>query len=206
VVIRRSLLALMAATILAGCDPGMDRGKRLKPYEATPQVADMRSAWPLPPDTVPYGSELYDEAFRTGLDESGVHAERFPFVVTPEILARGHERYRIFCSTCHGITGKGDGPVVRHGFPVPHSFHDREMMEMSPAQIVQVIVFGDGPMPTYAARVTPPDRWAIAAYVLAMQGRRHPDLGGISEDVLRLYEVREVSPPAPPLVSPEQPW
>lgn len=204
--IRRSLLALLTTFALVGCDPGMDRGKRLKPYEATPQVADLRSAWPLPPGTVPYQSELYDEAFRTGLDESGVHAEGFPFAITPEILARGHERYRIFCSTCHGLTGKGDGSVVRHGFPEPHSFHDMEMMEMSPAHIVHTIVFGDGPMPSYAARVTPPDRWAIAAYVLAMQGRRHPDLEGISEDVSRLYEVREVSPQAPPSVPPEQRW
>jgi hypothetical protein len=202
-VIGRSLLALLAASALIGCDPGMDRGKRLKPYEATEQVADLRSAWPLPPDTVPYRSALYDEAFRTGRDESGAHAEGFPFVVTPEILARGHQRYRIFCSTCHGVTGKGDGPVVRHGFPEPQSFHE---MEVSPSQIVHVIAFGDGPMPSYARRVTPPDRWAIAAYILAMQGRRHRDFESISEEVLRMYEVREVSPQAPPVVPPEPSW
>jgi mono/diheme cytochrome c family protein len=91
--------------------------------------------------------------------------------VTRDVMARGEERFRAFCSPCHGSSGRGDGTVVSRGFPPPPSYHEERLLSLSPEQIVQVITNGKGRMFPYADRVLPEERWAIAHYVKALQAR-----------------------------------
>jgi len=87
-------------------------------------------------------------------------------LMTAEVLARGEQRYDIFCAPCHGFAGYGDGMVVERGFPAPPSFHD---LDLTPRRIVDVISEGAGRMLPMAERIPPSDRWAIAAYVKALE-------------------------------------
>jgi mono/diheme cytochrome c family protein len=98
--------------------------------------------------------------------------------MTRQVLIRGEERYDIFCAPCHGFAGDGDGMVVQRGFPAPPSFHDEPRLNLTTGQIVEVISHGTGRMLPMAERIPPPDRWAIAAYVKALQlSRRAPGPG-----------------------------
>jgi mono/diheme cytochrome c family protein len=93
----------------------------------------------------------------------------FPFLVTKEVLDRGQERYQIYCSMCHGLTGYGDGMIVRRGFRQPPSYHDDRLRNEPVGHFFDVITNGWGAMPDYAAQIPPEDRWAIIAYIRALQ-------------------------------------
>ncbi|MDT7604739.1 MAG: hypothetical protein QOF61_2736 [Acidobacteriota bacterium] len=93
----------------------------------------------------------------------------FPFPVTKEVLDRGQERYQIYCSMCHGLTGYGDGMIVRRGFRRPPSYHDDRLRSEPVGHFFDVITNGWGAMPDYAAQIPPEDRWAIIAYIRALQ-------------------------------------
>ncbi len=108
-------------------------------------------------------------------------ATTFPFPVTRETLDRGQERYEAFCAMCHGLTGEGDGMVVRRGFKRPTSYHEDRLRQAPVGHIFDVITNGYGVMPRYAAQVTPRDRWAIAAYIRALQLSRGASLDDIPE-------------------------
>ena len=95
--------------------------------------------------------------------------EKFPFPVTQEIVKRGQQRYQIFCSLCHGMTGNGDGMIVRRGFRRAASFHDERLRQAPVGHYFDAITNGWGAMPSYAAQIAPHDRWAIVAYVRALQ-------------------------------------
>jgi mono/diheme cytochrome c family protein len=90
-------------------------------------------------------------------------------LMTRDVLARGQTRYEIFCTPCHGFSGDGDGMAVQRGFPAPPSFHTRVRRDMAPERIVYAITNGFGRMLPMAERIPPADRWAIAAYVKALQ-------------------------------------
>jgi mono/diheme cytochrome c family protein len=96
-----------------------------------------------------------------------------PPPATPALLARGRERFDIYCAPCHGLAGDGDGVIVAHGFPRPPSYHDRRLLTAPAQQLYDVITKGYGVMYSYAASVEPRDRWAIVAYVRALQLSRH---------------------------------
>ena len=95
----------------------------------------------------------------------------FPFPITEEVLTRGQERYNAYCTACHGMTGEGDGMVVRRGFRHPPSFHSEQLQEgnASAAHFFDVITNGWGAMPDYAAQISAEDRWKIIAYIRALQ-------------------------------------
>ncbi|HUE46544.1 MAG TPA: cytochrome c [Aestuariivirgaceae bacterium] len=102
-------------------------------------------------------------------------------LLTRDLLARGQTRYEIFCTPCHGFAGDGDGMVVQRGFPAPPSFHTEVRRDMAPERIVSAITNGFGRMLPMAERIPPADRWAIAAYVKALQlARQSP--GDAAED------------------------
>src|SRR5438067_9614077 len=94
---------------------------------------------------------------------------QLPVSLTPQLLARGRERYDIYCSMCHGRTGNGNGMIVQRGFPVPPSYHIDRLRNAPIGHFYDVITNGYGVMYSYAARVEPADRWAIAAYIRALQ-------------------------------------
>lgn len=148
---------LWLVLLLAGCRQQMADQPKYTPMEASRFFADGQSARPLVPGTVPRGTSAAKES---------------P-VLTRALLLRGQERYDIYCSPCHGLAGYGDGMIVQRGFPHPPSLHDPRLRAAPPEHFYRVITEGFGVMYSYADRVEPADRWAIAAYVRALQLSQH---------------------------------
>lgn len=162
------LLCLAVALAAGGCRQDMHDQPRYKPLAASEFFADGRSARPLVEGTVARGQLRVDQHYYAG--RSGDQfVTTFPFAVTREVLERGRERYDIFCSPCHGRLGFGDGMVVRRGFRPPPSFHIERLREEPAGHYFDVITSGFGAMASYAAKVQPADRWAITAYIRALQ-------------------------------------
>lgn len=155
----RAFLLLAALLILSGCGESMDQQNRLKTYgQGKP------TGWPAagealspPAGTVPQGAVARDAIL--------AHPPR----ISLALLQRGHQRYDIYCAACHGLTGAGDGMVVAEGFPAPANFENPKQMSASASHIVDVIGHGYGRMYAFADRVEPEDRWAITAYIRALQ-------------------------------------
>jgi mono/diheme cytochrome c family protein len=149
--------AVLALLLLGGCDLSMQ-----KQAKGNPQSSD--TLWPGGPPRAapPEGTIATDQAARDA-------ALATPPPLTAALVDRGQERYEIFCAECHGAQGRGDGMIVRRGFPQPPSFHAARLVAAPPAYIVNVITHGHGVMYSYADRVDPRDRWAIAAYVKVLQ-------------------------------------
>lgn len=117
------------------------------------------------------------------------NVDTFPFPVTEEVINRGQERYTIFCSMCHGLTGYGDGMVVRRGYKRPTSYHDERLRGERIGHFYDVITNGWGSMPNYAAQITPRDRWAIAAYIRTLQLSQGARLEDVPEAERRQIET-----------------
>ena len=160
-------LVLLAAAVTA-CRQDMHDQPKLKPLRESEMFADGRSARPLVAGTVARGMLHEDEAFFTGRTEGGFVSEP-PGKVTSELLLRGRERFEVFCSPCHGRTGRGDGMVVQRGFKKPSSYHVDRLRQMPIGYFYDVMTNGFGAMSDYAGQVPPTDRWAIAAYVRTLQ-------------------------------------
>ncbi len=141
---------------------------RFEALEASTLFGDGQSARPLIPGTVARGHLQTDEHFYTG-KTNGDLAVTFPSPVTREILERGRERFDIFCSPCHSRLGDGQGMVVRRGFRPPPSFQIPRLREAPVGHLFDVITNGFGGMASYASRISHQDRWAIVAYVRALQ-------------------------------------
>ncbi len=165
-------LAVILMLGLAACGPNMQDQPKYKPQAASAFFADGRAARPPVADTVARGQAQTDSYYATGL-VNGTPVAAFPAPVTREQLERGHERYDIYCAVCHGLTGYGDGMIVQRGFPPPPSFHSDALREAPVGHFYDVITNGYGVMYPYASRVAPDDRWAIAAYIRALQLSQH---------------------------------
>lgn len=147
---------LLPLVLLAGCNQNMVQQPRYDDYERSALTAD-GSAMQAPPDgTVAQDAPLY-----------AAQAKRPP--LTPALLARGKERFEIYCSMCHGYDGRGDGIVPARGFPKPPSYLEARLVQAPASHFYDVITHGYGVMYAYADRVNPRDRWAIAAYIRALQ-------------------------------------
>jgi mono/diheme cytochrome c family protein len=159
---------LAAAVLVAGCRQDMHDQPKFKPYAKSDFFADQRSARPLVEGTVARGHLDDDTLLVTGKAD-GKPADVFPFAVTKAVMDRGHERYDIYCSPCHSRTGMGDGMIVRRGYRKPPTFHQDRLRQAAPGYLFDVITRGFGAMPDYAAQIPVQDRWAIVAYVRALQ-------------------------------------
>lgn len=133
---------------------------------------DARSARAPVAGTVARGHLDDDTVFYTGKSE-GADATEFPFVIDARVMARGQERFDIYCSPCHGRTGMGDGMVVRRGYRRPPPLDSDRLRAAPVGHFFDVMTNGFGAMPDYAAQVKPADRWAIVAYVRALQLSAH---------------------------------
>jgi Cytochrome C oxidase, cbb3-type, subunit III len=162
----------VTALVLLGCRQEMRDDSRLKPYQETPFFADRDSSRPLVNGVVPRGEARTDDFLYAG-EVNGHLVHGFPEVVTIEQLRKGHERYNIYCSVCHGITGTGDGMIVQRGFPRPPSFSDQRLRDAPEGHFFKVITNGYGAMYSYASLVEPSERWAIIAYIRALQLARN---------------------------------
>jgi hypothetical protein len=160
-----SLLIVIAMT---GCRQQMADQPRYDPLEESRFFADGQSARPLVPGTVARGALNPDVHLYEGIAD-GAPAKAFPFPITRTVLERGRERYDIYCSPCHSRTGDGDGMIVRRGFTRPPSFHDERFRQLPPGALFRTITDGLAAMPSYRVQIEVRDRWAIAAYVRALQ-------------------------------------
>lgn len=155
--------------LLTGCDLSMTSQRKLKTYAPTALWADGTSARPLPEGVVAEG------------DVERAAAARNPPPVTEALLARGHERFAIFCAPCHGLAGDGDGIIAEHGFPAPPSYHIDRLLAVPAQHFYDVMTDGYGVMFSYADRMPPHDRWAIAAYIRALQLSRRAKLAEVPD-------------------------
>jgi mono/diheme cytochrome c family protein len=184
------LLALLA---LAGCRSDMYDQPRFEPLEPTTFFADRTSARPLVEGTVPRPtsasrSEPADPlALQSGMVD-GKLATVAPFPITRRVLERGQQRYRIFCVPCHAETGDGQGIIVQRGFTPPPALYSEPLRRQPLGHFFEVITHGHGVMYSYAARVPPADRWAIAAYIRALQLSRHSLASELTEADRRGFE------------------
>ncbi len=192
---RRDLfLALLVASslLLVGCEQTgtMVDQPYYRPLDASDFFADGRSARPALPGTVPYyaGETSPNDPALTGMNEDGQLVEGFPVEVDQELIASGQERFDIFCIPCHGPAGEGNGRATGFGYPKPPSLLEGNSQTMTNAELFQIITKGQGVMYPYGYRVKPNERWAIIAYVRALQLRN----GAVDAQDLSPEEVKQI--------------
>jgi mono/diheme cytochrome c family protein len=186
------LVCLSLAGLAGGCRQDMHDQPRYKPLARSEFFGDDRSARPLVADTVARGQLHEDDHLYTG-KVGGQPVTTFPMPVTAATLARGRERFDIYCSPCHDKLGTGDGIIVRRGYKHPPTFHDDRARALPVGFYFDVITNGFGAMPDYAAQVPVEDRWAIVAYIRALQLSQHATVDDVPGD-----ERAELDAPAPP--------
>ena len=192
------LLLSAYCMLSAGCRYDMQDQPRYKAYKESDFFPDKRASRDLPDGTVARGKLKDNKAFYTGkIDNPNPNAvvqtttdtsgnslvssfpndiDQFPVPVTKELVDRGQDRFDIYCIVCHGPTGNGDGMVVRRGFPQPPTYHDDRLRNAPVGHFFDVITNGWGKMNSYAAQVAPADRWAIIAYIRALQISQNPEM------------------------------
>jgi hypothetical protein len=166
----RALASAALVLLGAGCElrRAMYDQPRYDPLQASDFFGDGRSARPPVEGTVARGHLRLDRHLYEGMVD-GKLAETFPFPVSREVLLRGRERFDIYCAPCHDRSGSGQGMVVKRGYKQPPSYHIDRLRQAPPGYFYDVITRGFGQMPSYAPQVDPEDRWAIVAYVRALQ-------------------------------------
>ncbi len=168
----RVATTLILVLSFAACRKGMVDQQHLKPLAEENFFADGRGSRLPPAHTVARGQLREDEQFYTGKIGDQL-AATFPMPVTRATLARGQARFEIYCAACHGRIGDADGMIVQRGFPQPPSLHEQRLRDAPVGHFFDVITHGYGVMYSYASRVSPEDRWAIAAYIRALQLSQH---------------------------------
>jgi mono/diheme cytochrome c family protein len=199
----RAVLIAAACLALAGCRQDMHDGPSYDPLQQTTFFANGAASRTLVANTVARGQLRADEHFYTG-KVNGQVATEFPMPVTEDVLNRGQERFNVYCSPCHGRTGQGDGMIVQRGFRAPPSYHQDRLRDAPVGYFFDVMTNGFGAMQDYSAQVTVPDRWAIAAYIRALQLSRNATVEDVPAD--RRGDLdRPAETPAPPAQENRQP-
>lgn len=171
-----SLLVLMAA-----CRQDMQDQPKYKPLGASRFFADGRDARPIPAGTIARDELNNNDSFHTG-EKNFDFLDTIPLKVDSALLHRGQERYNIYCSPCHARTGDGNGMVAQRGVKIPADFHTDRLRSVPPGYIYQVIKNGYGAMGDYGDQIPVNDRWAIVAYVKALQLSRDATLSDVPVD------------------------
>jgi mono/diheme cytochrome c family protein len=189
-------ILILSALVLAGCRQDMHDPPRYRSTNSgTNFWGDGRAARPLVQGSVARGMLKTDAGYWTG-KVGDKEVTEFPEPVTKEMLARGQNRYQIYCSPCHGLTGYGDGMIVSRGLKNPPSYHTEALRDTTVGHIFNVITAGYGSMASYASRIPAKDRWAIVAYVRALQQSQNVKLANLSSD--EATKVRESENPPKP--------
>lgn len=170
--ILRAALTVMAIMALSGCVQKMADQPRYEPLEASDFFDDGRSERPLVEGTIARGQLQLDDHFYRGRVK-GELATTLPMKMSLELLERGQQRFNIFCAPCHDRAGTGSGMIVRRGYAKPPHFAIDRLREAPVGHFFDVMTNGYRQMPDYAAQVPPEDRWAIAAYIRALQFSQH---------------------------------
>jgi len=194
--------------LLAGCRQDMQDQPRMDPQRGSDFFADHRGARPQVLDTVARGQLHEDSYFYTGIVQgpNGYREEQnlMPFPVTMEVLKRGQERFNIYCTPCHSRVGNGEGEIVQRGYKPAANLHDQVRLSQPISHYFYVMTHGYGAMPDYSAQLTPTDRWAVAAYIRALQLSQD----ATTADVPAGVQVQKLSDLAAQEGHPEyaQPW
>ena len=203
------LLAAMACVlVVSGCRQDMQNQPKMIPQRGSDFFADHRGARPQVLNTVARGQLHEDSYFYTGVVEgaNGYREERdmMPFPVTMTVLERGQERFNIYCTPCHSRVGNGLGEIVDRGYKPAANLHDQVRMSQPLSHYFYVMTHGYGAMPDYSAQLTPADRWAVAAYIRALQLSQAATL----QDVPAGVQVRSLKSVADGEGHPEyaEPW
>jgi mono/diheme cytochrome c family protein len=173
------VLALAAAT---ACRQDMHDQPKYIPLRPSDFFGDLRSERPLLDGTVARGHLKDDAAFYTGKGPDGKPVDTFPFPVTQQVLDRGQQRFNIYCTPCHGHLGDGNGMIPSRGFRHPPTYHQDRLRKVPNGYIFDVISTGFGAMPDYAAQIEPRDRWAVVAYVRALQLSQNATVADVPAD------------------------
>jgi mono/diheme cytochrome c family protein len=169
---------LVSCAALASCD-NMKHQSHSTPLDSSDQFADGTSARTPPAHTRPAGPALaaaVEEGVVNGKPISAV-----PLPLSQKLLERGRDQYTVYCSVCHGDDGYGGGIVVVRGFPPPPSFHDARLRSAPAGQLYRAIALGFGKMYPLADRIAVADRWAIVAYIRALQRSQHATIADVPE-------------------------
>jgi mono/diheme cytochrome c family protein len=170
----------------------MHNQPKFVPQRGTDFYADGRSARPQVENTVARGQLHQDAYFYTGL-QGGKEGDAMPFPVTSEVLERGQERYNIYCTPCHSRVGNGAGMIVQRGYRPAGNFHTARLLAAPLGHFFNVMTNGYGAMPDYSAQLTPQDRWAVVAYIRALQLSQNAKSGDVASgaQVLPLSSIAE---------------
>lgn len=164
---------LAVMLLVAGCRQDMQDQPKVIPQRGSEMFADHRGARPQVVNTVARGQLHEDSYFYTGVVQgaNGYREEQnlIPFPVTMEVLKRGQERFNIYCTPCHSRVGNGMGEIVARGYKPAANLHDQVRLAQPVSHYFYVMTHGYGAMPDYSAQLTPTDRWAVAAYIRALQ-------------------------------------
>jgi mono/diheme cytochrome c family protein len=160
--------SLATSLLLAGCRQDMHNQPKFFPQRGTTFFKDGRSVRPQVENTVARGQLDQTSYFATGI-LNGQEGNAMPFPVTMDVLARGQERYNVYCTPCHSRVGNGVGMIVQRGYAKAGNFHTARLQAAPLGHFFNVISNGYGAMPDYSSQVTPEDRWAIVAYIRALQ-------------------------------------
>ena len=174
--------AVLALAATVACRQDMHDQPKYIPLRPSDFFADGRSERPLVEGSVARGHLKDDVAFYTGKGPDGKPVDTFPFPVTKDVIERGQQRFNIYCTPCHGHLGNGDGMIPRRGFRHPPSYHQDRLRNVPNGYIFDVISTGFGAMPDYAAQIEPRDRWAIVAYVRALQLSQNASIADVPAD------------------------
>jgi mono/diheme cytochrome c family protein len=183
----RPLLAVSVLVGLAGCADMKDQARH-EPLEGSAFFADGRSSRTLVEGTVPRGHLDEDDAFYRGVGADGKFIARIPTPVDATLLARGKNRYEIYCTPCHSKLGDGMGMVVQRGYKQAASYHTDRLRAVEDGYIYDVITNGFAQMQGYAAQVRPQDRWAIVAYIRALQLSQMADVDDLDPEARRALD------------------
>jgi mono/diheme cytochrome c family protein len=185
-------MLLLVVVFAAGCRQDMHDSPRYEAFESSATFADNRASRTPPAGSVARGWLRDDEALYTG-KVAGQPVEEFPVAIAAADLARGRERFNIYCTPCHGRLGDGNGMVVQRGLRQAASFHQDRLRQERPGYFFDVITNGFGAMPDHAAQIPVRDRWLIVAYVRALQLSQHASVDDVPAD--RRGELDAVTSP-----------
>lgn len=168
--------------------PDMDHQAKYKPQAESKFFADGRADRPIPAGTVPFGRSSEqadpaflkaDEALYAGKNADGSFVRGFPVDVTQQLVERGQNRFQIYCAPCHGKLGDGNGITKSYGMVATPTYHDDRLRSMAEGEIFNTITNGKNTMFPYADKLSPEDRWAVVAYVRALQRAAHATIDDV---------------------------
>ena len=191
-----AIFVMTALVLIAGCRQDMQDQPKIISQRGSEMFADHRGARPQVLNTVARGQLHEDSYFYTGVVQSanGYREEKdeMPFSVTLDVLKRGQERFNIYCSPCHSRVGNGLGEIVQRGYKPAANYHDQVRLSQPISHYFYVMTHGYGAMPDYSAQLTPEDRWAVAAYIRALQLSQAAKVGDVPAGV-QVKSLKEIA-------------